>query len=61
MRGCSSTLDVPRLKLIKIDLTNHIQIDLFVRHFLSQIVVQKLLFRWMESETWRNLRLAIYG
>ena len=54
------TLNIPGLKLIKINITNHIQVYLLIGHLLPQIVVQKLLFCRMESEPWRDLRLTIH-
>lgn len=58
----SFTLNIPWLELIKIDVANDIKVNILRGHFLPQVVVQKLLFCWMESETgWDPRGLAIYG
>lgn len=54
------TLDIPGFELVKINLSNYIEIDLLKGHFLAKVVVKELLFGWMKAEARRDLRLTVY-
>jgi len=55
------TLNVPRFKLIEIDIADDVEIDLLAGDLLAQVVVQELLLSGMEAKARGHARLAIHS
>ena len=59
-QDCITTLDVPWLQLVEIDVADDIKVYLFGGDLLAEVVVEELLLRGVETEPRRDARLPIH-
>jgi len=48
-------LNIPRLELVEINVRNNIEIDLDVRDFLAEVILQELFLGWVKPKARRYL------
>lgn len=51
------TFEIPGLKLVKVEITDEVEVDLPGSHFLREIVTNQFFVCWMEPKSyWNSLR-----